>query len=266
MFVRGPFFTFRPTTSTATFQISDPAFVYDAWSFSADGILKFKGSANNAHAATGDWRVKSAFSMVARNNANSADVNLISKNSSDVTAIGGTAGMSTSGDAAIGGKVTTNKVEKGGTLLTADATCAAGDYWIAPIAGAVNKWRACDNGTVSNLVTAASTIRRQCTYIMDNGASVLADTDDTNSVCANRYGSTFTVVEVWCKSDTGTPTIMARKNGTTNILSGNLTCSSSGASTTSFASSTYANGDTIDYLTQTAGGAAHRVLMVVSYQ
>jgi hypothetical protein len=37
------------------------------------------------------------------------------------------------------------------TPLTTDATCSAGNYWIAPIAGAVNKWRKCENGTLSDV-------------------------------------------------------------------------------------------------------------------
>jgi hypothetical protein len=121
MFARAPFFTFRPTTSTGCFQVSDPAFTYDAWSFSADGLLKFKGAANNAHAASGLWRVLSAFTMNARNNANNADVNLISKNASDVVAIGGSAGVTTSGTVAVTGAVTATTgmtIGTSGTALT----------------------------------------------------------------------------------------------------------------------------------------------------
>jgi hypothetical protein len=33
--------------------------------------------------------------------------------------------------------------------LTADDTCASGNYWIAPVLGSVNTWRKCENGTLS---------------------------------------------------------------------------------------------------------------------
>jgi hypothetical protein len=93
MFARSTFFTFRPPVITGCFQISDPAFTYDSWSFSADGLLKFKGAANNPRAAIGAWRVNSAFSMYARNNANTADIRLIEKDAADVVSVGSDAGV-----------------------------------------------------------------------------------------------------------------------------------------------------------------------------
>ena len=43
------------------------------------------------------------------------------------------------------------------TLLTADAACSSGVYWVAPIAGSTNAWRKCENGTLSNLGSGGST-------------------------------------------------------------------------------------------------------------
>lgn len=37
------------------------------------------------------------------------------------------------------------------TPLSADAACAAGQYWIAPIAGTRNKWRQCSNGQLTDM-------------------------------------------------------------------------------------------------------------------
>jgi hypothetical protein len=45
---------------------------------------------------------------------------------------------------------------KGVNMLTADDICAAGNFWIAPIAGAVNKWRKCENGVLSDVGSGSS--------------------------------------------------------------------------------------------------------------
>jgi hypothetical protein len=48
------------------------------------------------------------------------------------------------------------KVGLGTTPLTADDTCSAGNFWIAPVLGSVNAWRMCNNGTVTSIGTAIS--------------------------------------------------------------------------------------------------------------
>lgn len=105
---------------------------------------------------------------------------------------------------------------------------------------------------------------RQVIFILgSDGGVVLANTDDQASIYVNRLGSGVHVTEVWCQSDAGTPTIQLQKNdGTpTNMLSSDLTCSTSGASTTTFVSGedAIANTDRIDYLTVAAGGTAKRI-------
>jgi len=72
----------------------------------------------------------------------------------------------------------------------------------------------------------------------------------------------MTINSVTCFSDTGTPIINVGKNGS-NILSSNLTCSTSGASTTSFSNNALNSFDTLDFVMVTAGGAAHRVTVTI---
>lgn len=144
------------------------------------------------------------------------------------------------------------------TALAANGTnCTAGDA--ATGVDAAGNAEGC-------FTPSGGTVKRQCTYLMDNGASVLLDTDDTNDFCTNQTGSSFTISKVVCKSDAGTPSVMIRKNGATSVLSGNLSCSTSGASTTSFASATFADNDWLDILTVAAGGTAHKYTVTVVYQ
>jgi hypothetical protein len=163
------------------------------------------------------------------------------------------------------------------TSLNTTAPAVAGADYVTPAGNVATATAlaadpsACSTGSVvtdiaANGTLTCSPVKRQCTYIMDNGASVLADTDDKNDFCSNQLGYSTTIIEVVCKSDTGTPSMMVRKNGATSVLSGNLSCSTSGASTSSFASATFADNDWLDILTVTAGGAAHSYTVTVVYQ
>jgi hypothetical protein len=71
------------------------------------------------------------------------------------------------------------------------------------------------------------------------------------------------ITEVWCESDAGTPSVNLQKDdgSPANILSSNLSCSTSGATSTSFTSGedALAAGDKIDFVMVTAGGTAKRV-------
>jgi hypothetical protein len=75
----------------------------------------------------------------------------------------------------------------------------------------------------------------------------------------------MTINSVTCFSDVGGPTInIARDNGgPTNLLSGNLTCSPGGASTTTFASSALNLNDQLDFVMVTADGVADRATVVI---
>lgn len=110
---------------------------------------------------------------------------------------------------------------------------------------------------------------RQIVFILgaENGAA-LADADDQPSIFANRLGSGITITEVWCESDAGTPSInLQRDDGSAaNILSSNLSCSTSGATgTIDTAEDNVANGERIDFVMATAGGTAKRVTVAILY-
>jgi len=111
---------------------------------------------------------------------------------------------------------------------------------------------------------------RQLVFLLgaDNGAA-LADTDDQPTIFYNSLGQGVTITSVWCESDGGTPAIQLQKDdgSPTNMLSSNLTCSTSGASTSSFVSGENAIASTnrIDFMMVTAGGTAKRVTVVITY-
>ena len=96
--------------------------------------------------------------------------------------------------------------------------------------------------------------------------SVLADTDDQPTIYRNVIGA-MTITEVWCESDAGTPSInLQRDDGIpANILTPDLACSTSGATSTSFSGSENALNvnDKLDFVMVTAGGVAKRVTVVI---
>lgn len=101
----------------------------------------------------------------------------------------------------------------------------------------------------------------------DNGAA-LADTDDQPTFFSNRLGGGITITEVWCESDAGTPIInLQRDDGTpANVLSANLTCSTTGATgTIDVAEDNVANTEKLDFVMVTAGGTAKRATVVVKF-
>jgi hypothetical protein len=96
----------------------------------------------------------------------------------------------------------------------------------------------------------------------DSATSVLADTDDQQTVWRNNLGRTYRITEVWAECDGGSPIInLQRDDGTpADILSSNLTCSSSGGTgTISGTEQDVATGDRIDFKMVTAGGTAKRI-------
>lgn len=166
--------------------------------------------------------------------------------------------------------------------------CTATNTWTAPTSGGYNLVQEEGSGltqrTTINFVdsmllasdvssktqVSLSTLghTRQIIFLLgaDNG-NALQDTDDQNSIYVNRLGSGVHVTEVWCESDAGTPIIQLQKDDGTpvNMLSSNLTCSTSGASTTTFVAGedAVANTDRIDFNMVTAGGTAKRVTVAI---
>lgn len=104
----------------------------------------------------------------------------------------------------------------------------------------------------------------------ENGAA-LVDGDDQPSIFYNHWGQGITIAEVWCETDTGTSNInLQRDDGSpANILSASLTCSTSGASSTSFSGTEnqIASTQRVDFLmvTAAASGTPHRVTVSIKY-
>jgi hypothetical protein len=120
-------------------------------------------------------------------------------------------------------------------------------------------------GTVptDNLPTAPRT--RAITYLAGcDSCGLLQNTDSQRQIFVNLIGA-MTITSVTCYSDAGGPTInIARDNGgPTNLLSSDLVCSTSGASTTSFASSALNLGDQLDFVMVSADGVARRATVII---
>jgi hypothetical protein len=121
------------------------------------------------------------------------------------------------------------------------------------------------NGTLPIArLTPASRIRG-ITYLGGcDTCSTLADTDDQKTIYLNVIGP-MSFNSVTCYSDVGTPTINIQRGGAspTNILSSDLACSPSGATTSGFAVTTLNQNETLDFVMVTAGGTAHRVTVAI---
>jgi hypothetical protein len=159
------------------------------------------------------------------------------------------------------------------TPVLSNFTNAAHDHGDADDAGALAASTVgtsqITDGTVASadLATANKTFQFGWLVGADNGA-VLVDGDDQPDFYVNRSRA-ITITEVYCIHDAGTAPIinLQRDDGTAaNILSANLTCSTSGATgTIDAAEDNVAVGDKVDFVMVTAGGAAKRVSITVKY-
>jgi hypothetical protein len=91
--------------------------------------------------------------------------------------------------------------------------------------------------------------------------AVLLDTDDLPAAWRNHSGASIPITQVWCETDSATAlTMQLQKNdgSPANMLSANLSCSSTEANTTGFVAgeNVLADGDGLNYLTVSAGGGA----------
>jgi len=162
--------------------------------------------------------------------------------------------------------------------VTAVGDCASGDCHQAATANYVYAGPATGAAAPAALRALVSadipahthTSTRQFTFVLgaDNGA-VLVDGDDQKQIWWNNLGSTATITTVGCICDGGTPTVnIQRDDGSAaNILASDLTCSTTGATTTSFVSgeTVISDGHKVDFLSQTAGGVAKRLTLTVTY-
>lgn len=123
---------------------------------------------------------------------------------------------------------------------------------------------------VADLPTVAKT-RNFTLKIWGSGtASALQNTDDELAIWYNSLGQGVTITSVSCLTDSANATtIQLQKNdgSVTDMLSSNLSCSSTRASTTGFVSGENAMASTtgLDYLTVAAGASTTWVSVTVTY-
>jgi hypothetical protein len=122
------------------------------------------------------------------------------------------------------------------------------------------------NATTVNGIAGTSFNNRGIVYLAGcDTCSVLQNTDSQNMIYLNVIGA-MTINSITCYSDAGTPIInIHRAASANNVLSSNLTCSTSGATSTSFTSgeTTINPNDTLDFVMVTPGGTAHRVTVAI---
>ena len=96
----------------------------------------------------------------------------------------------------------------------------------------------------------------------------LPDTLDIPSIFVNR-GPDITITEVYCEINGGSASINLQRNdgSPANILSSNLTCSTSGATTTSFVSgeNSILSGHKINHVTVSVGSGLRRMNIAIKY-
>lgn len=105
----------------------------------------------------------------------------------------------------------------------------------------------------------------QFTYSFFDPNTDLPSWLDVQSIFVNRVAP-FHISEVYCEINAGSATINLQKNGQ-NILTSNLVCTTTGATSTSFVSSlnAVAYGDKIAHQTVTVGTGLRRMNVVVKY-
>jgi hypothetical protein len=119
-------------------------------------------------------------------------------------------------------------------------------------------------------IQAVTLRKRNISFVIgsDSGA-VLTNTDDQLDVYENQLAAMH-ITSVKCRTDTGTSTINLQRNDGTpaNILSSNLVCTTSGATSTSFTSGedAIAIGNMIDFVMVTAAtsGTPKRISVVIT--
>jgi hypothetical protein len=122
------------------------------------------------------------------------------------------------------------------------------------------------SGTATSAQLPAASLVRAITYLAGcDSCSLLTTADSQNTIFLNLIGS-MTINSVTCFSDAGAPTVNIQLNhgGTlTNILSANLTCSATGATSSSFSTSVLSLNDSLNFIMATADGVAKRVTLVI---
>ena len=106
---------------------------------------------------------------------------------------------------------------------------------------------------------------QEFTYTFFDPNNLLTTALQVPSIYVNRAAA-FHIVEVYCEIDGGAMTINLQNAGA-NLLSSDLTCSTSGATSSAFVSGkdAVASGVKVGHVTQSASGSVHRVNVVVKY-
>jgi hypothetical protein len=121
------------------------------------------------------------------------------------------------------------------------------------------------SGTATSAQLPAASLVRAITYLAGcDSCGLLTTADSQNTIFLDVIGS-MTINSVTCFSDAGAPTVNIQLNhgGTlTNILSANLTCSTTGATSSSFSTSTLSLNDILNFIIATADGVARRVTVI----
>ena len=111
----------------------------------------------------------------------------------------------------------------------------------------------------------AASLVRAITYLAGcDSCSLLTTSDSQNTIFLNLIGS-MTINSVTCFSDAGAPTVNIQRNETgtlTNILSADLICSTTGATSSSLTSVINLN-DSLNFIMATADGVARRVTVII---
>jgi hypothetical protein len=82
----------------------------------------------------------------------------------------------------------------------------------------------------------------------------------------NGLSTGLTFNHVWCQTDTGTINLqIQRQSDSASMLTSALTCSSTGATTTSFSTATLASGDAINYVASSPSSSPVRVSVAINY-
>ncbi|HVO79965.1 MAG TPA: hypothetical protein VMT28_04505 [Terriglobales bacterium] len=111
----------------------------------------------------------------------------------------------------------------------------------------------------------AKKLPQEFTYTFFDPNNPLTTSLQVPSVYVNRAAA-FHIVEVYCEIDAGSASINLQTSGA-NILSSDLACSTSGATSSSFASGkdAIAVGQKINHVTVSTGSGLHRMNVVVKY-
>jgi hypothetical protein len=121
-------------------------------------------------------------------------------------------------------------------------------------------------GAATTAQLPAASLVRAITYLAGcDSCSILTTADSQNTIFVNLIGG-MTINSVTCFSDAGGPTVNIQNNHTgtlTNVLSTNLTCSTAGATSSSFSTSALSLNDSLNFVMATVDGVAKRVTVTI---